>query len=87
MVKNPPAKQETQETQVWSLGWEDPLEEETATCSNILSWESHGQWSLVGYNPWGSKESDMTEDEGRSLDKTGIMKIKSKLPYYALQAK
>ena len=26
MVKNPPA---TQETQVWSLGWEDPLEKET----------------------------------------------------------
>ena len=25
-VKNPPAVQETQETQVHSLGWEDPLE-------------------------------------------------------------
>ena len=23
--------------------------------------ESHGQRSLVGYSPWGSKESDMTE--------------------------
>ena len=23
--------------------------------------ESHGQRSLVGYNPWGFKESDMTE--------------------------
>ena len=22
---------------------------------------SHGQGSLVGYNPWGHKESDMTE--------------------------
>ena len=21
----------------------------------------HGQWSLVGYSPWGCKESDMTE--------------------------
>ena len=21
----------------------------------------HGQWSLVGYNPWGCKESDVTE--------------------------
>ena len=31
--------QETQETQVWSLGWEDPLEKETATHSNILAWE------------------------------------------------
>ena len=27
-----------QETQVWSLGWEDPLEEEMATHSSILAW-------------------------------------------------
>ena len=26
-AKNPPAMQETQEIQVWSLSWEDPLEE------------------------------------------------------------
>ena len=31
--------QETQLTQVWSLGWEDPLEEEMATCSTILAWK------------------------------------------------
>ena len=31
--------QETQEHRVRSLGWEDPLEEETATCSNILAWK------------------------------------------------
>ena len=37
-VKNPPAKQETQETQVRSLGWEDPLEEGMATLSSILAW-------------------------------------------------
>ena len=24
---------------VWSLGWEDPLETEMATCSSILAWE------------------------------------------------
>ena len=28
-----------QEIQVWSLGWEDPLEEEMATHPSILSWE------------------------------------------------
>ena len=28
-----------QETQVWSLGWEDPLEEEMATHSSILVWK------------------------------------------------
>ena len=36
LVKNPPA---IQETWVWSLGWEDPLEKEVATHSTILAWE------------------------------------------------
>ena len=27
----------------------------------FLPEESHGQRSLVGYSPWGPKESDMTE--------------------------
>ena len=35
MVKNPPAMQETQ---VRSLGWEDPLENGMATHSGILAW-------------------------------------------------
>ena len=35
MVKNPPA---VQETQVQSLGWEDPLEKGTAILSSILAW-------------------------------------------------
>ena len=35
MVKNLPAMQETQ---VWSLGQEDPLEKGIATHSSILSW-------------------------------------------------
>ena len=30
--------QETQETQVPSLSWEDPLEEGMTTCSSILAW-------------------------------------------------
>ena len=36
VVKNLPAMQETQ---VRSLGWEDPLEEEMATQSSPLTWE------------------------------------------------
>ena len=36
-VKNPPVMQETQETQVPSLGWEDPLEEEMANKSRSLA--------------------------------------------------
>ena len=35
MVKNLPAMQETQ---VWFLGWEDPLEKGMATHSSILAW-------------------------------------------------
>ena len=35
MVKNLPAMQETR---VWSLGWEDPLEKGMATQSSILAW-------------------------------------------------
>ena len=34
-VKNKPVMQGTQ---VWSLGWEDPLEKEMATHSSILAW-------------------------------------------------
>ena len=51
MVRNLPV---TQETWVWSLGWEEPLKK-MATHSSILAWEIHGQGSLVGYSPWGSK--------------------------------
>ena len=49
VVKNPLAKQETQ---VWPLGWEIPLEEEMTTLSNILAWkiasteEPGGIWSM-----------------------------------------
>ena len=35
MIKNLPAMRETQ---VWSLGWEDPLEDGMATHSSILAW-------------------------------------------------
>ena len=38
-VKKPPAMQETQEMQVWSLGWGEPLEKEMAIHSSILAWE------------------------------------------------
>ena len=53
--------QEEQETQVQSLRWEDPLEEEMATHFSILAWKFHGQRSLAGYSPWGHKELDMIE--------------------------
>ena len=53
--------QETQETQVWSLGQKDPLEKKIATAPVFLPGKSHGQRSLVGYTPCSHKESDTTE--------------------------
>ena len=38
-VENPPAMQETEETQVRSLGQEDSLEKEMATHSSVLAWK------------------------------------------------
>ena len=35
LLKNPPA---VQETWVWSLGWEEPMEKGKATHSSILAW-------------------------------------------------
>ena len=44
LVKNLPVMRETW---VWSLGWEDPLEKETATHSSILAWRSpQTVWSM-----------------------------------------
>ena len=57
-VKNLPAMQETQ---VQSLGWEDPLEKGMATAPVFLSGESHGQRRLAGYSPQSHRESDTTE--------------------------
>ena len=53
------------ETQVRSLGLEDPLEKEMAegileTHSSILAWNIPWTRSLVVYSPWDHKESDTT---------------------------
>ena len=59
LVENLPAMQETL---IWSLGGEESLEKEMATPTPVfLPGECHGQRRLVGYHPWGCKESDMTE--------------------------
>ena len=49
-VRNPPAMQETQ---VQSLGWEDPLEKGMTTHSSILAWR----------NPW-TEEPDGLQSMG-----------------------
>ena len=58
VVKNLPAMQEMW---VWSLGQEDPLEEEMATCSSILVWKIPWTEENGGYSPRGHKELDMTD--------------------------
>ena len=58
MVKNPPAMQETQ---VQSLGQEDPLEKRMATHSSIVAWRIPWTEEPHRQSPWGLKEVDMTE--------------------------
>ena len=50
-----------QETWVWSLGGEDPLEKEMMTPPILLPGKLHGLKFLIAYSPWGLKESDKTE--------------------------
>ena len=49
--------QETQDTRVWSLGWEDPLEEEMATYSSILAWRI----------PWTEKPGGLQSMESKTV--------------------
>ena len=48
------------ETWVQSLGREGLLEKKMATHSSIPAWKIPWTESLVGYSPWGCKESDTT---------------------------
>ena len=50
MVKRLPAMWETQ---VWSLGWKDPLEKEMATHFIILAWRIPWMEEPGRYSPWG----------------------------------
>ena len=53
--------QQMRETQVQPLGQEDPLRRKWQPTPVFLPGKSHGWRSMVGYSPWGSKESDTTE--------------------------
>ena len=52
-----------QETWVQSLGWEDPLEEEMATCSSIPAWAI--PWTE---EPGGLKSTGLMENQMRLSD-------------------
>ena len=55
VVTNPPANAGDIRDMVRSLGQEDPLEEEMATHSSILSWRISWTESLAGYTAIGSQ--------------------------------
>ena len=57
MVKRLPAMLETR---VRSLGWEDPLEKERATCPSTLAWKIHGPGAWLA-TVHGVAKSDTTE--------------------------
>ena len=67
-----------QETQVWSLGREDPLEKGMANHSSILAWRIPWIEGPVEYSPWGYRELDRTEPLTLSLSS-----ILSKFPFGA----
>ena len=56
--QNLPAVQKT-----WapSLGREDSLQEEMATLSSSLAWETPRTEEPDGHSPWGHRDSDITE--------------------------
>ena len=57
-VKRLPAMRETR---VRFLGWEDPWRRKWQSTPELFAGKSHGWRSLIGYSPWGCKESDTTE--------------------------
>ena len=54
-VKNLPAMQEPQETQVLSLGQEDPLEEGMVTHARIFAWRISWTEECDRLSSWGPK--------------------------------
>ena len=55
MISVVPGMMKTQESQVWSLGWEDPLEQETATPASFLAWKIPGTEDPGGLQSIGSQ--------------------------------
>ena len=73
MVNKLPANaRETQATRGQSLGLEDPLRRAWQPTPVFLPGESHGPRSLVGYSPWGRKQSETTEQLQIKMKKMGI---------------
>ena len=72
-VKNLPAMLETKNTQVRSLGWEDPVEKEMATHSNILACKT--PWTEKrGYSRRVAKVTTKATEHPRSTTHSGLKK-------------
>ena len=65
-----------QETQVLSLGREDPWRREWQPTPVFLPRELHGQRSLAGCNPWDCKQLDTTEQFHFHIIKKVIWQMK-----------
>ena len=53
--------EEMEEMEIWSLSWEDPLEEEMATQSSILAWRIPWAEEFGGLHSWGHNDWYITE--------------------------
>ena len=82
MVKNLPTMQET-----WFDPWvgKIPWRRKWQPTPIFLPEEFHGQRSLAGYNSWGHKESDMTEQ--LILHFTSVYRVDSILLWQPEQSK
>ena len=65
--------QEMKETQVWSLSWEDPLEEGMAIHSNIFAWiiprtEEYDGLQSIGLHRIGHNWSNLANMHAWDLD-------------------
>ena len=67
--------QEMQETWVWFLGQEDPLEKKWEPTPAFLHEELHGQRRLVGHSQGGRRESDTTEHSCMHHETMATIKI------------
>ena len=67
VVKNPSTVQETRETWIGSLGWEDPMEKEIATHSSVLArkilWTEKILWCCKELNRTEATEQCVPDSE------------------------
>ena len=80
LVKNLPVMRETQVQSLNPWVGKIPWRRKWQPTPVFLPGESHGQRSLVGYNPWGCKESDTTEQLTHTVEAYHI--FESLLPFF-----